>query len=205
MNFHRKQELPPELRDIDAALRRSRPSMDEDRIRRVVAGVKSRRVGIVKPRYSKESFLRTRLAITAMLVVGFALSGAGAGLAVSGISGDDSSSSSAEYSQPPTTTTTTTAPTTTTTATTPLLPTTQTTPPASGQLGEQDQGEAPEETTAPEEQAEVAQPQEPRQLGAETGGSELPFTGWAAVPVLLIGLALVGAGLTLRRGLSKQS
>jgi hypothetical protein len=41
----------------------------------------------------------------------------------------------------------------------------------------------------------------PRQvvLGAETGSDALPFTGFAAIPILLIGVAMLGAGLVVRR------
>ena len=51
------------------------------------------------------------------------------------------------------------------------------------------QGEAPEESgTQPERQQAAA---------AET--TQLPFTGFAAIPVLLGGLALLTGGLLLRR------
>ena len=44
------------------------------------------------------------------------------------------------------------------------------------------------------------QAQESRQLGAEAGASdELPFTGFAAIPVLLMGFVLLTAGFVLRR------
>jgi hypothetical protein len=63
-----------------------------------------------------------------------------------------------------------------------------------GVLGEEDSGggqpEAQEEV-AQEDDAQVAQQ-------AEVGGS-LPFTGFAAIPVVLVGVALVAAGLVLRR------
>ena len=48
-------------------------------------------------------------------------------------------------------------------------------------------------------QGEVtAAAQAPRQLEA-AGGSDLPFTGFAAIPMLLGGIALLGAGLVVRR------
>ena len=51
--------------------------------------------------------------------------------------------------------------------------------------------------TAADEQP-LASAQAPRQL--ESGdGAELPFTGYAAVPTLLIGIALLAMGLVLRR------
>lgn len=35
--------------------------------------------------------------------------------------------------------------------------------------------------------------------GSGDGGNSLPFTGFLAIPVLLVGLALLGAGFALRR------
>jgi hypothetical protein len=60
-------------------------------------------------------------------------------------------------------------------------------------LGEEDSGGGqvtPEETDT-EDNAQVAQQVE--------SGDTLPFTGFAAIPVVLAGVALIGAGLMLRR------
>jgi hypothetical protein len=59
-------------------------------------------------------------------------------------------------------------------------------------LGEEDSGGdvTPEETDT-EDNAQVAQQVE--------SGDTLPFTGFAAIPVVLAGVALIGAGLMLRR------
>jgi hypothetical protein len=44
------------------------------------------------------------------------------------------------------------------------------------------------------------QPTKQVESGAQSGGgSELPFTGFAAIPILLGGVALLSAGLVLRR------
>jgi hypothetical protein len=61
-------------------------------------------------------------------------------------------------------------------------------------LGEEESGGpiSPEETTTDEDDvAQVAQQVE--------SGDSLPFTGFAAIPVVLAGVALIGAGLMLRR------
>jgi hypothetical protein len=120
---------------------------------------------------SKGQPMRSRLAILAMLVVGILMSGTGAGLAVQGFdqSGDDAS----EVQYPPN---------------------------GGGDvLGEEDSGggggpvaenDVVDEDDAQDE-AQVAQQVE--------AGDSLPFTGFAAIPVLLVGIALVGAGLVLRR------
>lgn len=44
----------------------------------------------------------------------------------------------------------------------------------------------------------TATAQAPRQLSA-SGGSDLPFTGYAAIPMLLAGIALLATGLVVRR------
>jgi hypothetical protein len=113
-----------------------------------------------------------------MLVLGMLLSTTGAGLAVSGLSGDNASI--AQYA---------------------------TSPNGGGDvLGEQDSGSGtkPEETngggggggTAP---SAASNTQPARQVEAGANNSSLPFTGFAAIPVLLGGIALLSAGLVLRR------
>ena len=62
-------------------------------------------------------------------------------------------------------------------------------------LGEEDSsggGPIAENETTDEDDAQVAQQ-------VESGGGELPFTGFAALPVLAVGAALIGGGLILRR------
>jgi hypothetical protein len=49
----------------------------------------------------------------------------------------------------------------------------------------------PEETDVVQDEAQVAQQVE--------SGDSLPFTGFAAIPVILAGVALIGGGLMLRR------
>lgn len=59
-------------------------------------------------------------------------------------------------------------------------------------LGEEDSGgPIAENDVVDEDDAQVAQQVE--------AGDSLPFTGFAAIPVLVVGIALVGAGLVLRR------
>jgi hypothetical protein len=114
--------------------------------------------------------MRSRLAILAMLVVGIVMSGTGAGLAVQGFDQSGDDASQAQY------------------------------PSGGGDvLGEENSGGGgqvtPEETDTgtPTENDEAQVPQQ-----VESGDS-LPFTGFAAIPVLLAGVALIGGGLLLRR------
>ena len=114
--------------------------------------------------------MKPRIAIVSLLAAGTILMGAGTGLAVSGISGSNDAGS-AQY------------------------PTTTTTPGQSGVAGATQGGVAgATKNSAPS----VAQ--EPAQLeAASDDGGTLPFTGFAAIPLIAIGVGLLGGGLALRR------
>ena len=131
--------------------------------------------------------MRSRIAILFMLVFGFALSGAGAGLAVSGVVGDNPPVD-AQYLTPATETPV-------------LAPATPA--PKQEVKGEQNSG-APAPAAKAPKQVAPAQQTEPtqvtRQVSADTSSNELPFTGFAAIPVLLIGVFLLASGFMLRRG-----
>jgi len=174
--------------------------------------------------------MRTRAAILSMLALGFLLSTTGVGLAVSGLS-DNNQASSAQYGPTPTPTSTntppptstptsetppatsttpptTTAPTTTTTAPAAPAPEVTTSPaPESNVLGEQKenkpQTQQPSEVLPEQAQTAPAAVQPARQV-QEAGSNELPFTGFAALPVLLLGLVLLSAGLVMRRSSAKD-
>ena len=175
---------------------RDRPSLPEDRVQFISSRARARaRASMFSgTQHQEESLLRSRIAITLMLVFGFAFSGAGVGMAVTGVTAQDQSAAAAQYGAPP-------AP-----------PTQSSNPPAPGGtlapepaapappnevIGEVDEGEETPEEVAPtrDEPAE-----EVRQLAAEQGGEQLPFTGFAAIPVLLLGFALLTGGFALRRG-----
>jgi hypothetical protein len=63
-------------------------------------------------------------------------------------------------------------------------------------LGEEESGGGTSQPAGKPEQAQQAQPA--RQVEAAAGSNELPFTGFAALPILLGGVALLGGGLVLR-------
>ena len=133
--------------------------------------------------------MKSRFAILAMLVTGMLFSTAGAGLAVTGLqSGGDASV--AQYATP-----------------TPgggVLPAEEQNEPTE----EEGVGPAAEQNTTPP--AATATPDtvvaaaedddlQPARQAAGQATSELPLTGFAAIPVLIGGLALLSAGLVLRR------
>lgn len=155
--------------------------------------------------------MKTRTSILALLASGVLLSTGGAALGVSGLAASGSAGN-AQYRE---TITTTTTPTDTVVSTDTGGGTTGTT--GGGGGGDTGGGAAPvvvlgeTEThrgtanapagdtageSAGEEPVAIAQPTAQQTLDS---GGELPFTGYAAIPLLLLGLGLLGAGLVLRR------
>ena len=118
--------------------------------------------------------MKSRLVVLTMLVLGMLLSTTGAGLAVSGLSGDNASMS--VYASPEG-------------------------GGGGGVLGDQDtgSGEAPATNNGGGGGGGGNDVQPSRQVEAGANNNELPFTGFAAIPVLLGGIALLSAGLVLRR------
>ena len=137
--------------------------------------------------------MRSRLAILGMLVLGMVLSTGGAGLAVSGFASQTGNASQAEYG--------------TVTATP-----TETGTPEGGVLGEDESG-GPAGGTENNNGGPAGSPtggstQPTRQVesGAQgNGGGQLPFTGFAAIPILLGGVALLATGLVMRRRTADDS
>lgn len=191
MDNHADQRTPDELLHVAERLRRDRPQATALELDQMKQRVRTRMsaASAAGARSRKGTPMKSRITMTALLVCGMLMSGTGATLAVSGNSG---SGSAAEAQYPPPT----------------VVTTPGTTPPLGSvdqgdQQGAEEEGTTPpanqpaDEGTGPDE--DVAQV--PRQvvLGAETGSDALPFTGFAAIPILLIGVAMLGAGLVVRR------
>ena len=122
--------------------------------------------------------MKSRLAILATLVIGMVFSTAGAGLAVSGFT---QNASVAQYS-------------------TPTTPTGGTSPPPPTGAVLPTHATSPGTSTTPGSGAQPAEQVQPaRQVEAATSAGSLPFTGYAAIPVLLVGLALLTGGFILRQ------
>lgn len=120
--------------------------------------------------------MRSRLAIIAMLVFGGLLSTGGGALAVSGFTSQQDNAAQSQYG---------------------------------GVQGQQDEDQGNQDTLGEEESGGGApagsedngtQPARQVEAGAQaTGGEEqLPFTGFAAIPILVGGVALLAGGLVLR-------
>jgi hypothetical protein len=182
--------FPDDLQEVAALLRDNRPEATALELDGVKQQVRFRASRAASGHAQKGSTMKSRLAMMAMLVSGLLLSGTGATLAVS-TSAEDAAR--AQY-----------APVETIVPTTPSAPA-----PAAGEVLPQQQGAdtpaaesapAPQSGTAPEvsEPAPREQGAEPAaQVAAETGS--LPFTGFAAIPILIGGIALMAGGFLMRR------
>ncbi|MBA3328573.1 MAG: hypothetical protein H0T43_09770 [Solirubrobacterales bacterium] len=200
--MRKHEHIPPDLLDAAKALEEHRPQLTDlelDHVKRRAITRGSRTTPAIT--HPEGSFMRSRLAIMATLVTGLLMSGSGAALGVTAIS-NTNSASEAQYGAPAAV-----AP----QAAPGAVAGAQATPGAV--LGTQVDGATGDnvaDDTAPDNtarggvagdrdsQSRTAVAQAPRQLESGTG-SELPFTGYASIPLLLLGIALLATGLVLRR------
>jgi hypothetical protein len=171
MNDESNRALPPELDDVAARLRASRDElsgMELDSVRQRVL-----RTALHTPS-RRSTFMKSRLAVTAMLVLGMLFSTAGASLAVQGATGDETPSG-VQYRQ------------------------SDDSQQVLGEVGEVDSAPSADSAPAATPPAPEAQPTAPQ----ESSG-ELPFTGFLAIPILIGGVALLSTGLVLRRRTGEQ-
>ena len=115
--------------------------------------------------------MKSRLAILLTLVLGLTMSSAGAGLAIDGFTSNQASV--AQYGPD------------------------KDNGGGGDVLGEDDSA-SPGDVAGEDESGSPLQPARQVEAGA-TGGDTLPFTGFLAIPVLIGGVALLSAGLILRR------
>jgi hypothetical protein len=167
---HPNDSQPDELHDVIAQLRAHRPEATPLELDAVKQRVRARAVHAAGRRARSAAFMKSRLAILLMLVFGVTLSTAGAGMAISNVGGGNDASV-AQYGTP--------------------------TGGGGSVLGEEESGNGDEQSGAAGEEDSGVQPS--RQVEAGASGGELPFTGFLAIPVLLGGIALLTAGLVLRR------
>ena len=196
MSTSPQDPLPPELEDIGRLMREERrqPSALElddlkRRARRQAAGRSS-----LTPLVQKGSLLTSRLLITMLVAFGIVLSGTGATLAIApNVVDTGSTTTKAQYfsdTPPPDgrvegTQESQDAP-------IGVLPE----GPKSGVAPTTESGEAPRVQTAADRGG--APRLQPIRQQAEEGES-LPFTGLAAIPILVVGIGLLASGLVLRR------
>jgi hypothetical protein len=175
-----------EFHEVEQRLRDNRPALtalELDAIKlRAMASDTEESTGLIARK--KGTFMKSRFALVVILALGVFMSGTGATLALSGTSGSGSASS-AQY------------------------------PPeehekeehlcesgsgsGSGSGGSSECSHESEHCgpTSSGGNGEACETQEVRQVESNGGGS-LPFTGFLAIPVLIIGLGLLGAGVAMR-------
>jgi hypothetical protein len=166
-------DLQPDLQPVIDMLHAHRPEATALELDAVKQQVRARVANPARRRTRGNQLMKSRLVILTMLVLGMLLSTTGAGLAVTGLSGKNASI--AEYGTPTG---------------------------GNGVLGDQDTGSGtqPEENNGGGNAPDTSTNTQPaRQVEAGANNSKLPFTGFAAIPVLLGGIALLSAGLVLRR------
>jgi hypothetical protein len=175
-------DLQPDLQPVIDQLRANRPEATALELDGVKQRVLTRVANPARRRTRRTQLMKSRLVVLTMLVLGMLLSTTGAGLAIDGLSGENASV--AVYgTQTPTSSPTTGG--------------------GGGVLGDEDTGagEQPAEngggTSPGGDESTPVQPS--RQVEAGADNDTLPFTGFAAIPVLLGGIALLSAGLVLRR------
>jgi hypothetical protein len=189
-----------EFDDVIRLLEDSRPQASSVELDAIKQRVRRR---ATEPSRRSQS-MKSRLAILGMLITGLFLSTAGVGLAISGGGSAQNNASVAQYG------TVTPQCTSTPGGSTSPAEVGGTTQPAQSPCEEggvlpAEASSTPEATPTsteeggvlPAEEAET-QPERQAAAAAETT-SQLPFTGFAAIPVLLGGLILLTGGLVLRR------
>jgi hypothetical protein len=170
-------DLQPDLQPVIDQLRANRPEATALELDAIKQRVRARSSQPARRRTTRRAqLMKSRLVILSMLVFGMLLSTAGAGLAVTGLSSQNAGVH--QYG-----------------------PDTSPAPDSGGVLGDEDAGagEQPAAAPAPGGDSDV-QPSRQAEAGVgNSSGGELPFTGFAAIPILIGGVALLTTGLVLRR------
>jgi hypothetical protein len=183
MSHHDNHLQDAELGPVIARLEAERPTASDLELGLIKQRVRGR-VAPSARRSRRTELMRSRLAIIAMLVFGMVLSTGGGALAVSGFASQQDNAAQGQYG-----------------------------PGVGGEeerdvLGEEDTGGpagGQDDNGGPagtDEEGGGVQPARQVEAGAQaTGGDDeqLPFTGFAAIPILLGGVALLTTGLVLRR------
>jgi hypothetical protein len=202
MDHSNRNRTPAELKAIEDALRAERHQatpLELDAIK--LQAIRQAERPRTSLKAKKGTFMKSRLALTCLLVAGFMLSTTGATLAISGSSGSGSAASS-QYQ--------------------PVKPEEGKNHPEHETKGVEESGgkcteggnngggnsaggengtggngcNEPATTLEPAPEVEVA-PATAEQAAVVSSGSSLPFTGFVAIPLLIIGLGLIVGGAVL--------
>ena len=211
-----------EFDDVIRLLKDERPQATELELDEIKQRVRRR---AADPSRRSSQSMKSRIAILGLLVSGMLFSTAGAGLAIQGGAQSGTNAAISQYATPTPTPPPCTPPGDTpppggSVCATPTATPVCTPAPGSANNGKvspsdvcgeggvlpAEENNAPTTETAPATDtgsgvlpAEESSTQPTRQEAAAAQTSQLPFTGFAAIPVLLGGLALLSGGLVLRR------
>ena|SRR5215217_2559825 len=177
---HHDDSHADEFEPIVAQLRAHRPEATELELDAVKRRVRARVARPAGRRARSAEFMKSRLAILSMLVAGMLLSTTGAGLAVDGLSQSNDAAVSQYVDD---------------NGGGGVLGEDDSNQPDNGVAGENNGGGAAGENAV----------QPARQVESGAGAEDLPFTGFLAIPILLGGVALLSAGLVLRRRAAHDS
>ncbi|MDQ3586727.1 MAG: hypothetical protein M3375_00005 [Actinomycetota bacterium] len=182
-----RDQTPAELAWVAERLEQDRPTASPLEFDRMKLQARTQAVRGARSQ-AKGSVLKSRVAIGAILMLGLFTGGTGTTLALQGNSGN---AAQVQYPQ-------------------------QTPPPPNGTVLGQEQGPEQDGGVLGTEQGNGGGPgpgatqssegpvQSNRQVVATKGGSELPFTGLAAVPLIVLGLGLIATGTMLYRSARQE-
>jgi hypothetical protein len=168
-----------EFDDVIRLLKEGRPQATDLELDKIKQRI---RRGQAAGSSGRKQSMKSRLTILAMVAFGLVFSTAGAGLAISG-NPSNNNASVAQYETP------TPTPVSTTVAA----------EEEGGVLPAEESNNAPEGGVSPAEEESPPESTQPTRQVEATTESQLPFTGFAAIPVMLGGIALLTGGLVLRR------
>ncbi len=224
------RDIPDDLLGVAETLESNRPQLSGLEADRIKRRAMAQGTTTATRTSTKGLFMRSRLAITSMLALGLLMTGSGAALGVSALT-TTGQAAQAQYGKPAVNNPPANNPAANNPPQAQVLGEQGSGGGGQGSggevLGEQgsggggqgsggdvlgEQGEGDVVGTAaagnapPQAVARQAAAQESRQLATGDGddNEELPFTGFAAIPVLLIGTVLLAAGLLLRRDMGRS-
>ncbi len=179
MSDRGERPLPDDLLPVAEWLREERPFLDGFALDRAKTRARARAAATERRavNHGKGAFLRSRIAITMILALGLLMSLSGAGLAVTGL-GESGDASTAQYFND------------------------------SGDPGDpRDRGDSSTNTLGDSggsggsgDSGDV----QPAAQQSSGDNDKLPFTGFAAIPVLIGGLGLLCSGFVLRRRSARE-
>jgi len=167
--------MPDELRPVADRLRRERNvptplELDKFKLRAMRGAHSPRQSRLAR---QKGSFMRSRLAMLVVIAAGFMLSTTGVGLAISGTSGSGSAAQN-QYKH--------------------VSPNQE-----SGNNGPKQGVEGASLGSEEEPTAATVEPAVTEQVATTSSSGALPFTGFLAIPLLIVGVALLLLGAVIRR------